>query len=169
MQLLFLLATLPLYAAFLPINRQKFILSSTGVSSSSTLLFGARNRAWAKGDLSDKDIFEEEGGESKGTDKKDKFKLEPEIVFFEGPPSLSEVFLPALSVLTVIGIVPFVAALSRQVWVRYKFTSRRLAIQSGIGGKTQTEIIYPDIDEIRFGSATFPLSPFLELALFTLI
>jgi hypothetical protein len=33
---------------------------------------------------------------------------------------------------------------------RYKFTSRRLAIQSGLGGKTQTEIIYPDIEEIKY-------------------
>ena len=42
------------------------------------------------------------------------------------------------------------SALSRQAWVRYKFTSRRVSIQSGIGGKDQTEIIYPDIEEIRF-------------------
>lgn len=87
--------------------------------------------------------------------KKDKFKLEPEIVYFEGPPSASEVVLPALSVLTVIGIIPFIAALSRQAWVRYKFTSRRLSIQSGIGGKTQTEIIYPDVEEIRFAYRSF--------------
>jgi len=105
-------------------------------------------RAWAKGDLSDKDLFDDDtdGGEK----KKDKFKLDPETVFFEGPPSASEVFFPALSVLTIIGIVPFVSALSRQFWVRYKFTSRRVSIQSGFGGNTQTEIIYPDIEEIRF-------------------
>ena len=65
--------------------------------------------------------------------------------------------LPALSVLTVIGIVPFISSLSRQVWVRYKFTSRRISIQSGIGGKEFSELIYPDVEEIkyvyRFGGA----------------
>ena len=116
---------------------------------SNTKLMGARNRAWAKGDLSDKDIFE---GVDDAVDssKKDKFKLDPEITFFEGPPSPTEVILPAISILTVIGIVPFIAAVSRQFWVRYKFTSRRVSIQSGIGGKDQTQIIYPDIEEIKF-------------------
>ncbi|KAJ1422860.1 hypothetical protein B484DRAFT_297131, partial [Ochromonadaceae sp. CCMP2298] len=73
-----------------------------------------------------------------------------ETVFFEGPPSSFEVLFPALSILTVIGIVPFVAAVSRQFWVKYKFTSRRISIQSGFGGKTTSEIIYPDVSEIRF-------------------
>ena len=109
---------------------------------------GARNRAWAKGDLSDKDIFE--GVDDSDKKDKDKFKLDPEIVFFEGPPSASEVLFPAISILTVIGIVPFIAAVSRQFWVKYKFTSRRINIQSGIGGKTQTQIIYPDVQEMKF-------------------
>ena len=129
------------------------LASSRGVRASSLRLFGnPKGRAWAKGDLSDKDIFEDadatglEGPE----DKKKKVKLEPETVFFEGAPSPSELLLPGLSVLTVIGIVPFASALSRQAWVRYKFTSRRISIQSGVGGKTTTEIIYPDIEEIRF-------------------
>lgn len=121
------------------------------------LHMGARNRAWAKGDLSDKDIFDDDASEDSAV-KKDKFKLAPEVTFFEGPPSPTEIVLPAISILTVIGIVPFISAVSRQIWVRYKFTSRRISIQSGIGGKDQTEIIYPDIDEIRyvyraFGSA----------------
>eukprot|EP01041_Mallomonas_annulata_P012144 gene12144-25485_t len=114
------------------------------------LEMGARNRAWAKGDLSDSDIFDDDQGKDDSSSKKEKMKLSPEVVFFEGPPSITEVFLPALTVLTVIGIIPFISALSRQAWVRYKFTSRRVSIQSGIGGKDQTEIIYPDIDEIKF-------------------
>lgn len=125
---------------------------------STRLYMGARNRAWAKGDLSDKDIFDDNDNDSKDSSavaKKNKFKLEPETVFFEGPPSISEVFIPALSIITVIGIVPFVSALSRQAWVRYKFTSRRVSIQSGIGGKTTTEIIYPDIEQIRYVYRSF--------------
>ena len=87
--------------------------------------------------------------------KKDKFKLEPETVFYEGPPSTSELIIPGLSVLTVIGIIPFAAAVARQAWVRYKFTSRRLSIQSGLGGKTQTEIIYPDVEQIKYAYRSF--------------
>lgn len=105
-------------------------------------------RAWAKGDLAGKDIFDEENSDI--AEVKKKFKLEPETVFFEGPPSASEVILPALSVFTVIGIIPFVASVARQVWVKYKITSRRISIQSGIGGKDQAEIIYPDVEQIKF-------------------
>ena len=103
-------------------------------------------RAWAKEDLGGKDMFDDDDDDM----KKDKIKLEPETVFFEGPPSISEVFLPALSIVTVIGIIPFISSLSRQLWVRYKFTSRRIGIQSGIGGENLSEIIYPDIDEVKF-------------------
>ena len=135
-------------------------------------------RAWATGDLAGKDMFEDE--DTNEVDMKKKFKLEPETVFFEGAPSASEVLLPALSVcnfhvlsnlllnyicklhwnlkvVTVIGVIPFVSSLARQAWVRYKFTSRRVSIQSGIGGKDQAEIIYPDIEGMkyvyRFGGA----------------
>ena len=87
--------------------------------------------------------------------KKDKFKLEPETVFYEGPPSATELIIPGLSILTVIGVIPFAAALARQAWVRYKVTSRRLSIQSGLGGKTQTEIIYPDVEQIKYAYRSF--------------
>lgn len=117
--------------------------------SNSALYMGARNRAWAKGELSDKDIFEEDdNGESK--ESKKKVKLEAEVTFFEGPPSASELVFPAISILTIIGIVPFISALTRQFWVKYKFTSRRISIKSGFGGNDQTEIVYQDIDEIRY-------------------
>ena len=128
-------------------------ISTVRSSSSSTQLYGMgkeAKRAWAKGDLSEKDIFEGEDDET-NMEKKSKMKLEPEVIFYEGPPDKSEIFLPALSIFTIIGIVPFISALSRQAWVRYKFTSRRLSIQSGVGGKQQTEIIYPD--------GRFPLPP----------
>jgi hypothetical protein len=112
-------------------------------------------RAWAKEDLAGKDMFDDDANDSdddslESMKKKQKFKLEPETVFYEGPPSASEVLLPAISVLTVIGIIPFISSLSRQVWVRYKFTSRRISIQSGIGGKEFSEVIYPDVDEIKY-------------------
>lgn len=114
-------------------------------------------RAWTKGDLGEgADIFDDTEDDAMA-DVKKKFKLDPETVFFEGPPAASEVIIPAISIITVLGIIPFVSALARQAWVRYKFTSRRVSIQSGIGGKEVSEIIYPDVEEIkyvfRFGGA----------------
>ena len=80
----------------------------------------------------------------------EKAVLEPETLFFEGPPSKTELIVPGLSVLTVIGIVPFAAAAARQAWVKYKITSRRISVQSGVGGQDFTEIVYSDIAGIKF-------------------
>merc|ERR1719181_532907 len=76
--------------------------------------------------------------------------LEPETLFFEGPPSWTELVLPGISILTIIGIVPFAAAVARQVWVKYKVTSRRVSVQSGFGGNDFTEIIYPDVVNLKY-------------------
>lgn len=80
----------------------------------------------------------------------DKKKLEPETVFKETPPSRLELIVPTLSILTVIGIIPFIGAVARALWVRYKITSRRISISSGFQGKDQIEIIYRDIDNVKF-------------------
>mmetsp|Transcript_29881 Transcript_29881/g.74255 ORF Transcript_29881/g.74255 Transcript_29881/m.74255 type:complete len:122 (-) Transcript_29881:67-432(-) len=58
------------------------------------------------------------------------------------------VVFPAISVLTVLGIIPFAGAVARQIWVKYEFTSRRIRVTSGIGGNDETEVIYPEIDSI---------------------
>ncbi|CAM9851674.1 unnamed protein product, partial [Ectocarpus sp. 12 AP-2014] len=76
---------------------------------------------------------DEEGGKKKKKGKKsggdkEKVKLEAEVTFFEGGPDPSEVVAPAVSILTVIGIVPFSAALARQAWVKYTLTSRRIKV-----------------------------------------
>jgi hypothetical protein len=110
---------------------------------------GARNRAWAKGELSDKDIFDTDDGLLSPA-RKQKVKLDPEEIIYEGPPSRLELLLPAISILTVIGIIPFIAALTRQFWVKYKITSRRISVKSGIGGKDFSEVTYPEIQEVRF-------------------
>jgi hypothetical protein len=75
--------------------------------------------------------------------------LAPEETFFEGPPAITETIVPTISILTVVGIIPAAAAWARQAWVRYKITSRRIRVTSGIGGKEMAEIVYPDIVEIR--------------------
>jgi hypothetical protein len=74
----------------------------------------------------------------------------PEVTFFEGPPSWTEAVVPGISIITVLGIVPFAAAISRQAWTRYKITNRRLSIQSGWGGKDLVEIVYRDIVSVKF-------------------
>eukprot|EP00184_Porphyridium_aerugineum_P003882 CAMPEP_0184701424 /NCGR_PEP_ID=MMETSP0313-20130426/19855_1 /TAXON_ID=2792 /ORGANISM="Porphyridium aerugineum, Strain SAG 1380-2" /LENGTH=203 /DNA_ID=CAMNT_0027161483 /DNA_START=76 /DNA_END=687 /DNA_ORIENTATION=+ len=79
-----------------------------------------------------------------------KQKLEPEVTFFEGKPAWTEVIIPFLSILTVVGIVPFIASVSRQFWVKYKITSRRIAIDGGFQGKDHVEIVYRDIDSIKY-------------------
>merc|ERR1711871_1629341 len=128
----------------------RFVTPRVTTRSISTSLYGTRQRAWAKGDLSDKDIFEDEDDPDYKLDNAKKNKLEAEVTFFEGPPSPTEMIFPALSILTVIGIIPFISSVSRQLWVRYKFTSRRISITSGVGGNDQSTIIYPDVEEIRF-------------------
>lgn len=71
-------------------------------------------------------------------------------MFIETPPSRLELIVPTLSILTVIGIIPFVGAIARALWVRYKVTSRRISINSGFQGKDQIEIIYRDIDQVKY-------------------
>lgn len=82
--------------------------------------------------------------------KIEKTRLEPETVFVETGPSNLELVVPTLSILTVIGIIPFVGAVARALWVRYKITSRRISISSGFQGKDQTEIIYRDIEFLKY-------------------
>lgn len=80
----------------------------------------------------------------------EKKKLEPETVFFETGPSNLELIVPTLSILTVVGIIPFVGAVARAAWVRYKITSRRISVSSGFQGKDQTEIIYRDVERLKY-------------------
>mmetsp|Transcript_31959 Transcript_31959/g.45449 ORF Transcript_31959/g.45449 Transcript_31959/m.45449 type:complete len:233 (+) Transcript_31959:63-761(+) len=82
-------------------------------------------------------------------EKKAAVTLTPEETFYEGPPAITETIVPTISILTVVGIIPAAAAWARQAWVRYRITSRRIRVTSGIGGNDMAEIVYPDIVEIR--------------------
>lgn len=84
-----------------------------------------------------------------------KAALAPEEVYYEGPPAITETIVPTISIITVVGIIPAAAAWARQAWVRYKITSRRIRVTSGIGGKDMAEIVYPDITEIRTAKRLF--------------
>mmetsp|Transcript_61262 Transcript_61262/g.126548 ORF Transcript_61262/g.126548 Transcript_61262/m.126548 type:complete len:201 (-) Transcript_61262:4087-4689(-) len=79
-----------------------------------------------------------------------KTKLEAEKIFFEGPPSKLELVIPFFSIITVIGLIPFVASLVRQFWVRYRITNRRISVDSGFGGNSRVEIVYRDIKEVNY-------------------
>ena len=103
-----------------------------------------------RGETAPADGAEDGAAPAAPADSKAAAALEPETLFFEGPPSWTELIVPGISVLTVIGIVPFAAAASRQVWVTYKVTSRRVSVRSGLGGNDFTEIIYPDIAELKY-------------------
>mmetsp|Transcript_14702 Transcript_14702/g.26604 ORF Transcript_14702/g.26604 Transcript_14702/m.26604 type:complete len:237 (-) Transcript_14702:54-764(-) len=81
--------------------------------------------------------------------------LAPEQVFYEGPPAITETIAPTISILTVVGIIPAAAAWARQAWVRYKITTRRIRVTSGIGGNEMAEIVYPDIVELRTAKRLF--------------
>ena len=88
----------------------------------------------------------------------EKQKIEVEKVFFDGPPSKTELIIPFISILTVVGIIPFFATLSRQFWVNYTITNRRISIDSGFQKSNHVEIVYKDIKKInyitRFGGLT---------------
>lgn len=66
--------------------------------------------------------------------------LEAEKTFFLGPPSASEMIIPGLSILTVVGVIPFAASVARQTWTRYKLTNRRIEIASGFQGKEVVQV-----------------------------
>ncbi|CAC27005.1 hypothetical protein [Guillardia theta] len=77
-------------------------------------------------------------------------KIETEKVFFQGPPSKYELIIPFLSILTVVGIIPFLATLMRQFWVKYTITNRRICVDSGFMGKEHVEIVYRDVKKINY-------------------
>ena len=81
--------------------------------------------------------------------------MAPEETYYEGPPAITETIVPTISILTVIGIIPAAASWARQAWVRYKITNRRIRVTSGIGGKEMSEIVYPDIVELRTARRLF--------------
>lgn len=79
-----------------------------------------------------------------------KKKLDAEKIFFEGPPSKIELIIPFISILTVLGIIPFLATLSRQFWVNYTITNRRISVESGFQRSNRVEIVYKDIKKIKY-------------------
>mmetsp|Transcript_18981 Transcript_18981/g.43571 ORF Transcript_18981/g.43571 Transcript_18981/m.43571 type:complete len:164 (-) Transcript_18981:3282-3773(-) len=80
----------------------------------------------------------------------DKQKIENEKVFFQTSPSKYELIIPFFSILTVVGLIPFLATLLRQFWVKYTITNRRISVDSGFMGQDHVEIVYRDIKKINY-------------------
>ena len=83
--------------------------------------------------------------------------IAPEQTFWEGAPSITETFIPGLSLFTVVGVIPFSASLARQAWTKYKFTSRRIEVASGFQGKDLVQVLWRECVDVkwlrRFGGA----------------
>ena len=76
--------------------------------------------------------------------------LVPEQTFWEGAPSITETFIPGLSLFTVVGVIPFTASLARQAWTKYKFTNRRIEVASGFQGKDIVQVLYREITDVKW-------------------
>lgn len=72
-----------------------------------------------------------------------------ETVFYEGGPARGDLILNALFGITLIGIPFFVAALVRALWLRFRFTSRRVEVNGGWLGRDRTQVVYSQIREVR--------------------
>ena len=82
-------------------------------------------------------------GDAPGTPRHEKAVLEPETLFFEGPPSKTELIVPGLSVLTVIGIASSPPRRARPG--SSTRSPRDASASSPAGGQDFTEIVYSDI------------------------
>jgi hypothetical protein len=76
-------------------------------------------------------------------------KKREEIIVYEGGPCWTEMVVPTLSLLTVVGIFPFLATLARQFWVKYKLTSNRIVVDSGFRGKNHVQVNWNEVVSFR--------------------
>mmetsp|Transcript_20726 Transcript_20726/g.30673 ORF Transcript_20726/g.30673 Transcript_20726/m.30673 type:complete len:222 (-) Transcript_20726:40-705(-) len=125
--------------------------------SKDVILFGKRSLADELNSIENegKSDGDESKAEKPKPSKKEKIKLAPEVVAYEGGPDPSELVVPTISILTVIGLIPFAAAVARQLWVKYTITSRRVRVVSGFNGKDETEVVYPDIKKMVYAYRFF--------------
>ncbi len=68
-----------------------------------------------------------------------------EEVFYEGGPHLGDLVINVLLAFTVICLPLTVGAIVRAIWLRYRFTDRRISVSGGWMGKDRTDIIYSEV------------------------
>lgn len=71
-----------------------------------------------------------------------------EEVIFDGRPHIGDLIGGVLLGATIVGLPLFVGALTRQLWVRYRITNRRVTVMGGFRGRERSDIIYKEIAKV---------------------
>jgi nitrogen fixation protein len=71
-----------------------------------------------------------------------------EETYFEGGPHIGDLIVNILLGFTVICIPLTVGAIVRALWLRYRFTDRRISVTGGWMGRDRSDIIYTDIVKV---------------------
>lgn len=71
-----------------------------------------------------------------------------EEVYFEGGPHIGDLIINVLLGFTVICIPLTVGAIVRALWLRYRFTNRRISVTSGWMGRDRTDLIYSEVARV---------------------
>jgi len=93
--------------------------------------------------------------EAAESDDKEEAKEVPEEVFYDGPPAISETYIPTFFVWTIVGLIPALAAWSRQVWVNFKITNKGITIKSGFGGNEEQTVPLSGVTKFRAAKRLF--------------
>jgi hypothetical protein len=72
-----------------------------------------------------------------------------ETSFYEGGPHIGDLIINILLGFTVICLPLTVGAIVRAIWLRYKFTDRRISVTGGWMGRDRTDIVYAEIIKIN--------------------
>jgi hypothetical protein len=78
-----------------------------------------------------------------------------ETVYYEGGPAKGDLIFNLLFGLTLIGIPFAIGAVLRALWLRFRFTSRRIEVNGGWLGRDRTQVVYSQIKEVRCVSRGF--------------
>lgn len=71
-----------------------------------------------------------------------------EETYFEGGPHIGDLIVNILLGFTVICIPLTVGAIVRALWLRYRFTDRRISVTGGWMGRDRSDVIYNDIVKV---------------------
>jgi nitrogen fixation protein len=71
-----------------------------------------------------------------------------EDVYFEGGPHVGDLIINLILGLTIICLPLTVGAIVRALWLRYRFTSRRITVMGGWRGRDRSDIIYSEIAKV---------------------
>ncbi|PSB04703.1 PH domain-containing protein [Merismopedia glauca] len=71
-----------------------------------------------------------------------------EETYFEGGPHIGDLIVNVLLGFTVICLPLTVGAIVRAMWLRYRFTDRRISVTGGWMGRDRSDIIYTDIVKV---------------------